>query len=65
MGRELWPYAAQLWPYVAEGDYRRERIAADFARVRRGPGAHPPALRGRLGLRRRFHSRRDGAWCSA
>jgi hypothetical protein len=55
MGRELWPYAAQLWPYVAESDYRRERIAADFARVRRASGTKP--TRARWTLRRRSPAR--------
>lgn len=47
MGRELWSYPAMVWAHVAEIDYRRESIAADFARTRRraadrNPAASPP-----------------------
>lgn len=51
MGRELWRYPAVVWAHVAEIDYRRERIAADFQRTRRrAADRHPAAAsaRGRL-----------------
>lgn len=53
MGPELWSYPAQLWPYVAEADYRRERVSADFAPSRGRSGAPRGARRNRWSLRRR------------
>lgn len=43
MGRELWPYPAMVWAHVVEVHYRRESIAADFARTRRRAADPQPA----------------------